>query len=79
MKLYYRNINDIVYVYKGKLNYKLQIYDKKLTKELLLKHDKSYIDYNYLDNLSSDLVGAYYLLYEYDLPSYKWSEEDCGI
>lgn len=79
MKLYYRNINDIIYVYKGKLNYKLERHNKKLTKELIQKHDKSYVDYTYLDNLPCDLVKSYYILYKYNLPCNKWSEKDCGI
>lgn len=60
MKLYYKNINDIIYVYKGILNYKLEKHDKKLTKELIDMHDKSYIDTEYLFNLSSELRDAYY-------------------
>lgn len=60
MKLYYKNINDIIYVYKGILNYKLERHDKKLTKELIDIHDKSYIDEYYLFNLPDELREAYY-------------------
>ena len=59
MKLYYRNINDIIYVYKGKLNYKLERHNKKLTQELIDKHDKSYIDNEYLLGLPRGLQVDY--------------------
>lgn len=76
MRLFYKRKNDIVYVYKGILNYKLNRYNKKLTKELINKHDKSYINNYYLDSISSDLHKSYYLLYKYDLPNCNRSEKN---
>lgn len=64
MKLYYKNINDIIYVYKGILNYKLERYDKKLTLDLINKHDKDYIDREYLFTLKKETRENYWKFVE---------------